>query len=169
MSRRPTSETDRAVDAVRPDRRRGLALAVAVFLSGAVLLGLEIVASRVLAPAFGSSLYVWGALIGVVLSGLAIGYWIGGALADRRPTPYLFVGVLALGAILVLAIPLTDDWVVERVLLWDLGPRLDPLLSATILFGPPSAVLAAATPIAVRLAARSIERLGTIAGRLFAV
>ena len=46
--------------------RRGLALGIAVFLSGGVLLGLEIVASRVLAPAFGSSLYVWGALIGVV-------------------------------------------------------------------------------------------------------
>ena len=148
---------------------RDLALAVAVFLSGGVLLGLEITASRVLAPAFGSSLYVWGALIGVVLTGLAIGYWAGGALADRRPTPYLFVGVLALGAMLVLAVPLADDWVVERVLSWDLGPRLDPLLSATILFGPASAVLAAATPIAVRLAARSIERLGTTAGRLFAV
>lgn len=171
MSRHPTSEPDAAVGAVTPDRpgRRGLALAVAVFLSGAVLLGLEIVASRVLAPAFGSSLFVWGALIGVVLSGLAIGYWIGGVLADRRPTPYLFVGVLSLGAMLVLAIPVSDDWVVERVLSWDLGPRLDPLVSATILFGPASAVLAAATPIAVRLAARSIERLGTIAGRLFAI
>jgi spermidine synthase len=148
---------------------RGLALAVAVFISGGVLLGLEITASRVLAPAFGSSLYVWGALIGVVLTGLAIGYWAGGALADRRPTPYLFVGVLALGAMLVLAVPVADDWVVERVVSWDLGPRLDPLLAATILFGPASVVLAAATPIAVRLAARSIERLGTIAGRLFAI
>ena len=154
-----------------PERldRRGLALGVAVFLSGAVLLGLEIVASRVLAPAFGSSLYVWGALIGVVLTGLAIGYWAGGMLADRWPTPYLFIGVLALGSVLVLAVPVLDDRVVERVVSWDAGPRLDPLLAATILFGPASVVLASATPIAVRLAARSIDRLGTTAGRLFAI
>ena len=72
----------------------GLALAVAVFLSGAVLLGVEIAASRVLAPTFGSSLYVWGALIGVVLSGLALGYAIGGAVADRWPSPYLLVGAI---------------------------------------------------------------------------
>ena len=51
----------------------GLAVGTAVFLSGAVLLGVEIAASRVLAPTFGSSLYVWGALIGVVLTGLAVG------------------------------------------------------------------------------------------------
>jgi spermidine synthase len=145
------------------------ALAVAVFLSGAVLLGVEIAASRVLAPTFGSSLYVWGALIGVVLSGLAVGYWVGGALADRWPSPYLLVGAIALGALLVLAIPLVDQWVLERVVSWDPGPRLDPLVAAIALFGPMSVVLAAVSPIAVRLAARSLDRLGRTAGRLFSI
>ena len=116
---------------MRPAResRQGLALAVTVFLCGAVLLGVEIAASRVLAPTFGSSLYVWGAVIGVVLTGLAIGYWVGGVVADRWPSPYLLVGADALGAVLVLSVP----------------------------------------PIAVRLAARSLERLGRTAGRLFSV
>ena len=147
----------------------GLALSVAVFLSGAALLGVEIAASRVLAPTFGSSLYVWGALIGVVLTGLAIGYWAGGALADRWPSPYLFVGAIALGALLVLAIPVVDEWVLERVVAWDPGPRLDPLVAAIALFGPMSVVLASVSPIAVRLAARSIDRLGRTAGRLFSI
>ncbi len=147
----------------------GVALRAAVFLSGAVLLGVEIVASRVLAPAFGSSLFVWGSLIGVVLTGLAIGYAVGGALADRYPTPYLLVGTLALGAGLVLLVPVLDQWVIDRVVAWDPGPRLDPLIVAIVLFGPLSIVLAAATPIAVRLAARSLEHLGRTAGRLFSV
>lgn len=144
-------------------------MGIAVFLSGAVLLGLEITASRVLAPAFGSSIFVWGSLIGVVLTGLAIGYWGGGALADRLPTPYLLVATLGLGAILVVLIPYLDSVVVDLVVDIDLGPRADPLLAAALLFGPMSVVLAAATPIAVRLAAHSLERLGTTAGRLFAV
>src|SRR5262245_38294341 len=146
-----------------------VALGVAVFLSGAVLLGVEIVASRVLAPAFGSSLYVWGSLIGVVLTGLAIGYWAGGALADRWPTPHLLTGVLALGAVFVLLVPVLDEHVIEQVVAWDPGPRLDPLLSAVVLFGPLSVVLAGASPIAVRLAARSVEQLGRTAGRLFSI
>ena len=153
----------------RRSRVDGLAVGTAVFLSGATLLGVEIAASRVLAPTFGSSLYVWGALIGVVLSGLSIGYWAGGALADRWPSPYLFVSAIALGAALVLAIPLVDEWVLDQVVSWDPGARLDPLVAAIALFGPMSVVLASVSPIAVRLAARSLDRLGRTAGRLFAI
>src|SRR5215210_5648008 len=109
----------------RPEAPGAVALGVAVFLSGAVLLGVEIVASRVLAPSFGNSLYVWGSLIGVVLSGLAIGYWVGGALADRHPSTYLLVGTLGLGAGLVLLVPVLDGWVVGRIVDWDPGARLN--------------------------------------------
>jgi len=141
----------------------------AVFVSGAVLLGVEIASSRVLAPSFGNSLYVWGALIGVVLTGLAVGYWLGGALADRRPSTGLLLTVMALGALLVLAIPYEDDRVLRSVVDWDPGARLNPLVAATILFGPASVVLAAVTPIAVRIAALDVATLGRTAGRLFAV
>ena len=151
------------------ERRRLLAFGIAVFVAGAVLLGVEIAASRVLAPFFGSSLFVWGALIGVVLTGLAVGYWLGGALADRLPSPLLMLGSLAAGAAAVLAIPLVDDPVLEAVVRWDPGPRADPLVAAVLLFGLPSIVLATTTPIAVRLVTRSVATLGRSAGRLFAV
>jgi len=154
---------------MRSERRTAAAIGVAVFLSGAVLLGVEITASRVLAPTFGSSLYVWGSLIGIVLTGLAIGYWAGGAIADQAPTPYLLVSMLGLGAVLVALVPVLDDHVLTWIVEWDPGPRLDPLLAAAILFGPASVVLASASPIAVRLAASSLERLGRTAGRLFSI
>jgi spermidine synthase len=144
-------------------------VAGAVFVSGAVVLGMEIAASRVLAPFFGNSLFVWGALIGVVLAGLALGYWAGGWLADRLPTPALLAGVMALGALLVLAIPAFDEPVLEAIVRWDPGPRLNPLLAAIALFGGPSVVLAGVAPIAVRLRARSLTTLGQTAGQLFAI
>ncbi|HEX6700107.1 MAG TPA: fused MFS/spermidine synthase [Gaiellaceae bacterium] len=150
-------------------RTSRLGFGVAVFVAGAVLLGLEIAASRVLAPFFGSSLYVWGALIGVVLTGLSIGYWLGGAVADRVPSPLLMLGALGLGAAGVLAIPFVDDPVLEAIVRWDPGPRADPLVAAIVLFGPPSVVLATVSPIAVRLVTRSVTTLGRSAGRLFAI
>src|SRR5215218_11265244 len=107
-------------------RARPAAIAVAAFLAGAVLLSVEIAASRVLSPFFGNSLFVWGALIGVVLAGLAVGYWAGGALADRVPATQLLLAVMALGALLVLAIPLADTPVLEAIVDWDPGPRLNP-------------------------------------------
>ena len=151
------------------ERRSAVAIAVAVFLAGGALLGLEIAASRVLAPFFGNSLYVWGALIGIVLAGLSTGYWIGGAIADRYPTPRLLVGMLASGALLVLAIPYVDGWVLERLVEWDPGPRLNPLLATIVLFGAQSVVLGTVSPIAVRLKAHAVDTMGRTAGRLFAI
>ena len=147
----------------------GAAIMTAVFVSGAVLLGVEIAASRVLAPFFGNSLFVWGSLIGVVLTGLAVGYWAGGALADRLPAPQLLVAVMGLAAVAILAVPVADEPVLEAVVSWDPGPRLNPLVAAIVLFGPASVLMAGVTPIAVRLRARSLARVGRTAGRLFSV
>jgi spermidine synthase len=150
-------------------RFEGVPIMVAVFVSGAVLLGVEIAASRVLAPFFGNSLFVWGSLIGVVLTGLAVGYWLGGALADRLPATGLLLGVMALAALSILAIPLLDEPVLEAVVSWDPGPRLNPLIASIVLFGVPSVLMAGVTPIAVRLRAQSLARVGRTAGRLFSV
>jgi spermidine synthase len=152
-----------------PDFVSGLPVAVAAFVTGAVLLAVEIAASRVVSPFFGSSLFVWGALIGVVLTGLAIGYAAGGALADRRPGPALLVAVMAAGAVSVAAIPFLDDPVLEAIVEWDPGPRLDPLIAAVALFGLPSVLLASVSPIAVRLRTRAVATAGRTAGRLFAI
>jgi spermidine synthase len=62
-----------------------------------------------------------------------------------------------------------DDRVLQFVVDWDPGARLNPLVAASILFGPMSVVLAAVTPIAVRIAALDVATLGRTAGRLFAV
>ena len=49
-------------------------------------MALELVGSRLLAPVYGDSIFVWGSLIGIVMTSLSVGYFIGGRLADRRPS-----------------------------------------------------------------------------------
>ena len=82
--------------------RSQAALAALVFGAGIGSLATEIAASRMLAPYFGSSTIVWANLIGIVLAGLALGYWLGGKLADRRPEPRL-LGLIVLAAALWVA------------------------------------------------------------------
>src|SRR6188472_2859948 len=59
---------------------------VVAFLANGALLVLELIAGRVLAPAVGVSLYTWTAVIGVVLAGISLGSWVGGKVADWRPS-----------------------------------------------------------------------------------
>ena len=69
-----------------------------VFTSGFVTLGVELSASRLLDPWFGNSLIVWASLIGMILLYLAVGYWLGGRIADRSPYAVTMLRMAALGA-----------------------------------------------------------------------
>ena len=82
-----------------------------VFAAGAGSLATEIAASRLLAPYFGNSTIVWANVIGLILASLSLGYWLGGRLADRRPTPrapWSAVGAACLVALTLFARPLLD-------------------------------------------------------------
>ncbi|MFC6725967.1 fused MFS/spermidine synthase, partial [Halobium palmae] len=59
---------------------------VAVFVSGVASMGLEILAGRIVAPQFGSSIYTWGSIIGVFLAALSLGYYQGGERASSHAT-----------------------------------------------------------------------------------
>lgn len=143
-------------------------LELIVFTSGGVLLALEIIASRVLAPYFGNSIYVWGSLIGVFLTALSVGYAVGGRLADRHPSPGLFAGIVFLAGLLTVPIPLIATPVLDAIARADLGPQLNPLAGAVVLFVVPSIVMGMVSPFAVRLKARAIGTMGQTAGSLYA-
>src|SRR5438093_13035462 len=82
---------------------RGLAVALyaLVFCTGTAALATEIGAARLLAPYYGSSTIVWANVIGLVLASLSIGYWLGGRIADRWPTPRVLGRIVLFAAVLV--------------------------------------------------------------------
>lgn len=143
------------------------ALFTVVSLSGAAVLALEILGTRVLAPFYGGSLYLWSALISVTLAALAVGYAIGGRWADRGPTPTRLAVVLVIAAGWVLAVPLLRAPLLHAC--EGLGLRAAVLIAAAVLFFPPLALLGMVSPYAIRLATRDIGEVGRTAGDLFAV
>jgi len=144
-------------------------LRIVVFGSGAVLMGLEIVGSRVLAPFFGSSVYVWGSLISIFLAALSLGYYFGGVAADRWPRTRLLATMLSLAGVLILLLPIIGRPILETFSLWDLGPRLSPLLASVVLFALPSILMGATSPFAIKLAATDLATVGNTAGILYAI
>lgn len=134
-----------------------------------MLLALEIIASRVLAPYFGNSIYVWGSLIGVFLAALSVGYAVGGRLADRFPSMGVFSGIVFLGGLLTVPIPLLAGPVLDAIARTDLGPQMSPLAGAVTLFVVPSVVMGMVSPFAVRLRARAVGTVGQTAGSLYAI
>ena len=144
-------------------------LYVVVFLCGAVLMGLEIVGSRILAPTFGSSIFVWGSLISVVLAALSLGYWLGGKAADRWPRVSVMALFIALPGVMVALMPLYYRELNAWILGGTFGARMGPLMSSVVLFLVPSIFLGTVSPFAVRLQARAVASVGKTAGGLYAV
>lgn len=146
-----------------------MVLRVVVFGSGAVLMGLQIVGSRIIAPFFGSSVYVWGGLIGIFLGALSLGYYLGGNMADRWPRPALLATLLALAGLAILALNIISRPVLLAFDSWDLGPRLNPLLASIVLFALPSILMGTTSPFAIKLVARDLATVGTNAGVMYAL
>ena len=132
-------------------------------------MGLEMTGSRILAIYFGSSIYVWGAIIGIFLTALSIGYYSGGKLADLRPTLSSLIGLLLIAGAWLMLIPFYANPVCRFIMRFNPGERLGPLLATVILFGGPSVLLGMVSPYAVRLAARTVERIGNVSGSLYAL
>lgn len=146
-----------------------MVLRIVVFGSGAILMGLQIVGSRLIAPFFGSSVYVWGGLISIFLAALSLGYYLGGMLADRWPRPPLLAGLLAAAGVSVLALTVVARPVLAAFDAWNLGPRLDPLLASVVLFTVPSVLMGSTSPFAIKLVARDLATVGSSAGGLYAI
>ena len=86
-------------------RSKSWKLGFLVFSAGAVVMSLELVASRILTPVFGSSTYTWGSLIGIILTGLSIGYYLGGKVADKNPTFQKFCLIIFSTGLYIVFIP----------------------------------------------------------------
>ncbi|MEW6270612.1 MAG: fused MFS/spermidine synthase [Thermodesulfobacteriota bacterium] len=149
------------------DRLLRVLLPVSVFVSGAVVMVIEVLCTRLIAPVYGTSLHVWSATIAVTLLALSVGYWLGGRVADRHPYASGFFLVFEIAALLIVLLPLAREPVLS--LTQPLGLRGGALGAAILFLAAPLTLLGMISPYAVRLAAHLLTDLGRTAGRLYAL
>jgi hypothetical protein len=140
-----------------------------VFVCGAVVMSFEILGSRVLAPNFGSSVFVWGSLISVFLAGLSAGYYIGGRMADINPSSRKLAFIIITPGILFLTFPLYSTYISDWIFMKDFGVRLSPFLASVILFLIPSLFLGIVSPYTAKLMICSLHTSGKTIGTLYAL
>jgi spermidine synthase len=142
-------------------------LGAVIFLANAGLLVLQLLAGRFLAPFIGSSVETWTCVIGVFLTGIALGNHIGGRIADRWPSTRTLAKLLIVGSLSSLS--LIVWWTVCQNTSFDrtfpLGPRI-PILAALFCL-PPAFVLSLLTPLTIKLMLPDVSRAGRIAGLVF--
>jgi MFS family permease len=147
-----------------------------VFLGGFAIMVLEIIGARYLAKDFGSSFYVWVSQIGVILTALALGYFIGGALADRFQRASFLAFLLIPAGVITFFIPKFSPALINAIILRHpldksippLWQKLDPAIGSALIFLLPCFVLAMLSPYVIRLAAKKLAHVGRISGLVYA-
>lgn len=144
-------------------------LLLTALVTGAVVMALEILGSRLLAPVFGSSLFVWGALIGVILAAMSSGYAFGGWVSDRYTDGRVLAALLLFSGTWTFLIAWANQPILFEIEKMVQDPRWGPCLAATVLLAPPAFGLSGVLPAMLRLAVADMDHLGRQTGRMIAL
>ncbi|XOV81571.1 MAG: fused MFS/spermidine synthase [bacterium] len=139
------------------------------FTGGFVIMSMELLGGRVLAPYFGSSSHVWGSIITVFMLSLSLGYLLGGRWSVNQPNLLRYGSIFFFGALLMYPVVFFAEPAMQWIFNAIEDPRYGSLLASTILFTVPTIILGMISPYSVRLLVRNVESSGQVAGRLYFV
>jgi len=142
-------------------------LAATAVACGGVVMAVELLGARMLSVGYGASLFVWAAMISVTLTSLAVGYFVGGALADRKPEPWLLFAIVMVAAALLVACPHTRP--VLKACYAALGLQWGALASSVVVFALPLGLLGMVSPFVIRLVSERGRGVGLTAGGIYAL
>ncbi len=148
---------------------------VLAFFSGMCIMAVELCASRLMAPFFGTSTFVWTNIIGIIMIALSAGYIVGGKLADRKPRLDILLKLLMAACAFLLVIPFLASPIVRWLasLMENFNSSFSfiffgSLSAIAILFSPPIVIMGMTSPFLVRIMAQS-GHVGDSAGRIFGI
>ena len=142
---------------------------IVLFVLNAAEMILELVAARLLSPYFGSSNFVWTAIIGIILLAMSLGNVIGGEIASRKNHRY-WAGMLLLFASIYIAItPVINVPILEHIKAGNTGTEWAAIISSIIFFLIPSTILGIITPIIMKERIGDSQKKGEESGRITSI
>lgn len=144
-------------------------LCLIAFGSGAAVMAMELIISRILTPVFGSSTYTWGSLIGLVLTGLSLGYFLGGRIADKDPKFKKICAIIFSAGLYIVFIPFIAPVVLGFTLTALPQNQFSSLFATFILVFFPTTLLGFVSPYVIKLGTEALHKVGNISGTLYSI
>jgi len=149
------------------NRLQTILVMILAFIAGFIIMSIELLGGRILAPYFGSSIYVWGSVITVFMLSLSVGYLTGGKLSLHNPNLAIYGTFFGGAAVLLTPLILWANPIMETLFLQIEDPRYGSLVVSMILFFIPTSILGMIAPYSVRLLVQSTHGSGHVAGKLY--
>ncbi len=137
--------------------------------SGFFVMAVELLSGRILAPNFGNSIYVWGAVITVFMLALSLGYLLGGNFSVFSPSLRRLGGLLIAAGMTTLPVVVFGDQALDWIFNHVNDPRYGSLLASSMLFFVPTAISGMVSPYAIRLLVTQLDVTGKSAGSVYFV
>ncbi|PCJ28831.1 MAG: hypothetical protein COA97_00395 [Flavobacteriales bacterium] len=137
------------------------------FIEGAIVMGTELLGAKMLAPFFGSSLYVWSSVMAITLGGLAAGYFFGGILSSQKKNVIILYRVLLIAALFTVLLPYTSKIALSIFGLRSLMPAV--IASSLLILFPPVFLMGAVSPLIIGNISKNGKDSGRAAGTVYAI
>ncbi len=163
------TEANPAADALTVPVGRAPLIMLLAFTGGFSIMSIELLAGRMLAPYFGSSIYVWGSIITVFMLSLSLGYLLGGKLSLHAPSLRRFGLIFLVAGGTITPLLLGGNAIMDAVFAAIEDPRYGSLVASVALFFIPTIAMGTISPYAVRLLVDTVGHSGQVAGFLYFV
>lgn len=137
------------------------------FIEGGSVMAAELIGAKMLAPYFGSSLYVWASVLAITLGGLAAGYFAGGILSYKSKNPFALFYVLLAAAVFTVLMPFSSKFILWMIGMHSLIPSV--IVSSIFILFPPVFMMGMVSPLIIRAITSDVEQAGKAAGAIYAI
>lgn len=137
------------------------------FIEGAAVMAAELCGAKLLAPIFGSSLYVWASVLAITLAALAAGYFFGGVITEKKQQQRSLFLILIVASVFLLLMPAISYFLVPRISYFPFLPAV--IISTFTLLFFPVFLLGASSPLFIFLQTESQNASGKVSGSVYAI
>ncbi|PCI98539.1 MAG: hypothetical protein COB15_05760 [Flavobacteriales bacterium] len=137
------------------------------FIEGGAVMCVELCSAKILSPYFGTSIYVWAAVLGITLTALMSGYYLGGYISSKNKKTSIIYWLMLIGGFLVTITPIISDIILPITI--NLSLLTGTVISLMFFLFVPLMLFGAVSPLIINLLTNNAKESGKSSGNVYAI